>query len=122
MKYTMRIDLDTFKNGKLDFGSYHSTQRDTFYSARWLYLIELFELNYPEYVVKLYGFDKIQKNQFIGRLKNIDFKMSKKLALALSYRHMETVDSIEFTKILKKFRNYLGYGANTDSINMLFNI
>lgn len=55
MKYTMRIDLDTFKNGKLDFGSYHSTQRDTFYSARWLYLIELFELNYPEYVVKLYG-------------------------------------------------------------------
>lgn len=116
----MRIDQDTFKEGKLNFGPRYSSQRDTLHQWRWEQFRDLFELNYPEYVMVMYGMKESKITKVLINLKKSTFKMKDKLAYGLSYGDMELVNTNEFAKIIRKFKNYLRQTQNDGVVEKLF--
>ena len=110
----MKIDQDTFKNGSLNYGSHGTEQRERLYEWRWQQFIDLISEKYPEYFFKFYSHKRIREYHLNQLCKKIGFGMKNKLRYALNYSDLESVNSSEFEKILKKFRNYLQHGNNTD--------
>lgn len=105
----MKINQDTFKNGVLFYGAYETPQRDTLYEWRWQQFIDIITVDYPEYFLKFYSHRKVRQHHLKQFSKKINFKMRDKLMLSLEYSSMESVNSAEFEKVLKKFVNCLVY-------------
>jgi len=102
----MKINQDSFKEGKLNFGMRGSTQRLNVNKYRIDTFREAFIDDFPEYFIKLQC-DKFQLYTYIEALREIHFKDKHKLAYSLEELYMETVSSVEFEVIMRRFNRYL---------------
>lgn len=107
----MKINQDTFKEGVLDYGPRGSIQRDRVYEWRWQRFIDVITENYPEYFLKFYTHRKIREYYLLELIKVIKLKMKDKLRASLFYIDMESVNSVEFDKIMVKLNNYIKQGG-----------
>ena len=103
----MRIDQDTYKNNVLNFGLKESNQRNRLYEWRWQQFIDIITVDYPEYFLKFYSHRQIRKYHLSQLIRLMNFKMSPKLRAALNYADMESVNTAEFAKIMRKLTNYI---------------
>lgn len=112
----MRIDLDTYKDGRLHYGPNGGEQRQAVWEWRWDSFISLFKNKYPEMIIV---FGKINYNKsldIIGNIHSLEFKYSNKLGYSLKYNLMEIVTNDEFKHLLRRFSNYLRCSQEKEKI------
>jgi len=103
----MKINQDTYKEGKLDFGMRGSPQRIAVYTYRHDLFNELILKDYPEYYLKLQG-DRRSVARYLGCMtKHIKFKYMHKFAIGLSYDSLESLGFNEFNAITQRFERFL---------------
>lgn len=115
----MKIGQDTFKDGKLNYGSVDGQQRLEFWLCRWDSFIILFEEKYPEMILKLSDITLFKSYIITSNITKLSFKYKDKLIHSLSYNNMEHVNYSEFNKILKKFKNYLYHSPECNLIKCI---
>jgi len=115
----MKIDQDTFKDGKLDYGGHYGEQRNIFWTWRWDLFVRLFEEKYPEMIVKFGSITTLKARIITRNITYLTFKYRQKLMYALTYSKMEHVSNSEFKIILNKFEKYLSHSTETERINRM---
>lgn len=119
-----KIDQDTFKENKLNFGMLHSKLRNDIFSYRWESFINTFSDFYPEITIKLLnvGNDDYRNIELIlyNLKKRLDSPIKYKLYHGLDYKRMEKVTTQEFKQVITKLTNYLHH--NRDKRVMLNNL
>lgn len=115
----MRIDLDTYKDGKLNYGAIPSKERNDVWEWRWSAFRSLFVDKYPELVIMLGNINSFKAYCIVNNIFTLQFKYSNKLGYGLRYQDMEIVTNFEFKKILKKFSRYLQCTQETYKIKTL---
>jgi len=110
----MLINQDTFKDDILNYGTLFTIQREKLYAWRWQEFTNVVLEIYPEYFLKLYSHEKIRNFHLINLTNVINFKMRDKLRVGLNYETLEHVNSVEFDKIVKKFKNYIKQGGEVE--------
>lgn len=103
----MLIKQNTFKAGKLFFGTKGSNQRDNIYAYRIDVFNEVLLLDYPEYYLLLQGDIRSTTNYLHRMSYKTSFKYMSKLAWGLDYSYMESIGSEEFETIIERFKRFL---------------
>ena len=118
----MQINQDTYKEGKLNFGIYDSTQRDDVFKYRFSLFKEIIGYNFPEHVIRLSSEKELVKRFMRNIRYTLPFKYSSKMVESLTYNNMESVNSAEFEIIMKRFERFLKFDTKaTDELKKIFN-
>lgn len=115
----MRIDLDTYKDGRLDFGPTGCDQRHAVWRWRWDSFVTLFKEKYPEMIIAFGEVNYNKSEYIISNIHSLPFKYSNKLGYGLKYNLMEMVTNAEFKFLLRRFSNYLRCSQEKDKIRDL---
>lgn len=115
----MKINQDTFKDGKLYFGDIENPRRLSLWKWRWHQFISSFETYFPEVIINLGSIDLRRSFIVADNVKELHYKYSVKLYYALDFDDMEKINTSEFDKIIKTFKNYLHHSTEADKLRTL---